>query len=122
MKNPNRFICTLCLCCCLFIETGIFAQPYLPANDKATKETKALYLNLQQVLGKGVLFGHQDDLAYGIGWSYVAGNSDVKKVTGDYPALYGWELGNIELGHAKNLDSVPFAEMKKFILQGYKQG
>jgi len=27
------------------------------------------------------------------------GRSDVKDVTGDYPALYGWELGRIELDH-----------------------
>ncbi len=106
----------------LSISGCMNTQKRLPVNPTATKETAALHNNLQQLLGKAVLFGHQDDLAYGIGWAYEADNSDVKKITGDYPALYGWELGNIELGHAKNLDSVPFADMKKFILQGYKQG
>lgn len=108
--------------CCLLPASALVAQPYQPVNKNATKETKALFHNLQKVLGEGILFGHQDDLAYGIGWAYEAGNSDVKKIAGDYPALYGWELGNIELGHAKNLDSVPFDDMKRFIIEGYKQG
>ena len=91
----------------------------LPADPHATAETKALYTNLHSLLGKGILFGHQDDLAYGVNWQYESGRSDVKDVTGEYPALYGWELGNLELGHAKSLDSVPFDAMKKFIRQGY---
>lgn len=98
------------------------AQAQQPVNAKATKETKALYQNLYKLLNDAVLFGHQDDLAYGIGWSYEPGNSDVKKLTGDYPAMYGWELGNLELDSAKNLDNVPFATMKQFIRDAYKQG
>jgi len=27
---------------------------------------------------------------------------DVHDVTGDYPAVYGFELGHIELGHSNN--------------------
>jgi hypothetical protein len=121
----KKFACCICygfLWFLLLPEHGVLAQPYQPVNTKATKETKALYHNLQKVLGEAVLFGHQDDLAYGIGWAYESGNSDVKKVTGDYPALYGWELGNLELDSAKNLDNVPFATMKQFIRDGYKQG
>ncbi len=91
-------------------------------NKKATIETQALYHNLGKLADTAVLFGHQDDLAYGVGWAYEAGNSDVKKIAGDYPALYGWELGNLELGHAKNLDSVPFEAMKQFIRDAYAAG
>lgn len=101
---------------------SLTAQAQQPVNAKATKETKALYQNLYKLLNDAVLFGHQDDLAYGIGWSYEPGNSDVKKLTGDYPAMYGWELGNLELDSAKNLDNVPFATMKQFIRDAYKQG
>jgi hypothetical protein len=101
---------------------SIMGQSPQPVNPKATKETKALYHNLYKVMNNAVLFGHQDDLAYGVGWAYEPGNSDVKKVSGDYPALYGWELGNLELDSAKNLDNVPFASMKHFIRDAYKQG
>lgn len=77
---------------------------------------------LNSTKGKGILFGHQDDLAYGIGWSYENGGSDVKKVTGDYPAIFGWELGGIELENTHNLDSVPFVAMRKLAQWGYQQG
>jgi hypothetical protein len=59
----------------------------LPSDKQATKQTIALYHNLKTLLNKGIMLGHQDDLAYGVGWKYVEGKSDVKKVTGDYPAL-----------------------------------
>ena len=94
----------------------------LPSDKNATKETLNLYNNLKKLLNKGVMFGHQDDLAYGVGWKYENGRSDVKDVAGDYPALYGWELGNIEHELPYNLDSVPFDKMKVFIQQGYERG
>src|SRR5580693_9807601 len=80
----------------------------LPVDKYATKETIILYRHLKSIAGKGFLFGHQDDLAYGVGWKYVPGRSDIKDVTGDYPAVYGWELGRIEVDHQENIDSVPF--------------
>ncbi len=94
----------------------------LPADKKATKETVALYKKLKTLLTKGVMFGHQDDLAYGVGWKYEAGRSDIKDVTGDYPAVYGFELGRLELDHAVNLDSVPFDKMRGFIQSIYNRG
>ena len=54
-------------------------------------------------------FGHHDDTAYGHEWKYVAGKSDVKDVTGEYPGLMNWDLGLIELDSARNLDGVPFS-------------
>ena len=91
-------------------------------DPHATRETVALYRHLKTLAGKGFLFGHQDDLAYGVGWKYVAGRSDIKDVTGDYPGLFGWELGRIELDHTVNLDSVPFDRMRDFIRDGYENG
>jgi len=43
-------------------------------------------------------------------------------VTGDYPAVYGWELGHLELDSSRNLDGVPFDKMKEFIAEGYSRG
>jgi len=68
------------------------------------------------------MFGHQDDLAYGVDWKYVKGKSDVKDVAGDYPGIYGWELGNIEHDLPADLDGVPFDTMRTFIRQGYERG
>lgn len=94
----------------------------LPSDKKATKETVNLYHNLKKLLQKGIMFGHQDDLAYGVGWKYVPGKSDVKEVTGDYPAVYGFELGRIELDHPVNIDSVPFDSMRNYIKTVYERG
>jgi mannan endo-1,4-beta-mannosidase len=95
---------------------------YAQIDIKATQETKLLYQNLQKTINQGFMFGHQDDLAYGIDWKYVSGNSDVKAVCEEYPAVFGWDLGHLELDKAVNLDSVPFAKMKEFIQQVYEQG
>jgi mannan endo-1,4-beta-mannosidase len=94
----------------------------LPSDRLATKGTVNLYKNLQKLLNKGVMFGHQDDLAYGVNWRYVEGRSDVKDLVGDYPAVYGWELGNIEHQLPYNLDSVPFDKMRKYIQGGFDRG
>ena len=98
------------------------AQIQLPADRQATAETIRLYNNMKKLLQKGYMFGHQDDLAYGVNWKYIAGNSDIKEVTGDYPAVYGWELGHLELDSTKNLDGVPFDKMKQYIRDGYERG
>lgn len=93
-----------------------------PIDKKASKETVNLYWNLNKLLNKGVMFGHQDDLAYGVGWKYIPGRSDVKDVTGDYPAVYGFELGRLEVDQPVNLDSVPFDRMKEYIRTIYDRG
>lgn len=57
---------------------------------------------------KGIMYGHQDDLMYGYTWWYEKGRSDIRDFTGDYPAVAGFELGHIELGNDRSLDSVSF--------------
>ncbi|MFT3825427.1 MAG: glycosyl hydrolase [Chitinophagaceae bacterium] len=94
----------------------------MPADPLATKETVNLYHNLKKLLNKGIMFGHQDDLAYGVDWKYVPGKSDVKELVNDYPAVYGWELGNIEHDLPYNIDSVPFDKMRGYIQQAYQKG
>src|SRR4051812_44133297 len=71
------------------LKDFVYTDTELPADKMATRETVNLYRNLKRVLNKGIMFGHQDDLAYGVGWKYIPGKSDVKEVTGDYPAVYG---------------------------------
>jgi hypothetical protein len=46
----------------------------------------------------------------------------VKETTGSFPAVYGWELGNLEFDSARNLDKVPFDFMRMAIRQGYDSG
>lgn len=93
-----------------------------PGDPNATPETVKLYQNLLKLQSKGVMFGHQDNLAYGEGWVYEDGRSDVKDVCGDYPAVYGWELGHLELGDAYSLDSVHFNKIQNWIKTVYERG
>lgn len=104
------------------LYAGCAAAQDKPADLQATKETVNLYRNLKKLANSGIMFGHQDDLAYGVGWKYVAGKSDVKDVTGDYPAVYGWDVGGLELDHANNLDGIPFKKMRQYIQEGYERG
>ncbi len=71
---------------------------------------------------KGIMYGHQDDPFYGLTWEYQKDSSDVKNTCGDYPAVMGFELGGIEMGDAKSLDSVPFTRITEEVINHYKRG
>lgn len=92
------------------------------SDSKATQETVAFYNNLFSISKDHTLFGHQDDMAYGLGWKYEDGRSDIKALVGEYPAVFGWDLGHLELGHVNNLDGVPFSKMQEYIIDGYNRG
>lgn len=70
----------------------------------------------------GVMVGHQDDPVYGSTWKWDKGRSDVKESCGDYPAVMGFELGDLEMGKAKNLDGVPFDRMRQEIKAQNRRG
>ncbi len=75
---------------------------------------------------KGIALGHQDSPGYGIGWKYDGQTkifeSDVKKTTGDFPGVYGFDLGHIELGKQFNLDTVSFMAMRDMIIDAHSRG
>ena len=114
----------------LFLSFSMFFTSYSQISDtklslsdkKSTNSTVQLYQNLNKTTQKGILFGHQDDLAYGVNWKYEKGRSDIKDVVGDYPAVYGWDLGGLETKSNKNIDGVPFDKMRQYIIEAYKRG
>ena len=75
-----------------------------------------------------ILYGHQDDLCYGHAWKVEdweadsLTRSDVKAVTGKYPALVGFDLGGIEMGDRANLDSVDFGLIRKAAMLHAQRG
>ena len=77
---------------------------------------------LQTLQQRGYMFGHQDDPMYGLTWAYDKDSSDVKNVCGDYPAVMGFELGGIEMGDEKSLDSVPFTRITEEVVAHYERG
>ncbi len=92
-----------------------------PVNPNATKEAVVLYRQLVTQINNGIMFGHQDDIVYGHSWK-TDGVSDVKQTSNDFPAVFGWELGDLELGNAYSLDSVAFTEIEEGMKWVYKEG
>ena len=85
-------------------------------------QAQQLEERLDSLQQKGYMSGHQDDPFYGVGWAYEDGKSDVLLSVGDYPAVMGFELGGIEMGDEKNLDSVPFTKIHDELLAHVKRG
>ena len=91
------------------------------ANKQTVAEetpSEKLAERLQTLVQQGYMMGHQDDPFYGVTWdgtysgdSAELGRSDVLETVGDYPAVMGFDLGGIEMGDQKNLDSVPFTRI-----------
>lgn len=98
-----------------------------PADNNATPRTTTLLAKLHSIWNDNLtMFGHQDDTVYGLGegegWRGDTNRSDVKSVAGDYPALFGWELGHIELGRTHSLDSVAFDQIRSEIITADARG
>jgi mannan endo-1,4-beta-mannosidase len=117
MKTFNLTLTLALLTFCVFGQ-----KPSLPADNKATKETVVLFQSLNDLKNKGVMYGHQDDLMYGFNWWYEKDRSDIKEATGDYPAVAGFELGHLELGDQRSLDSVSFSQITEQIKIHYNRG
>lgn len=104
-------------------STSVFAQQLYPPGDKlATPETVKLYYSMQRLVGAGVLFGHHDDTAYGVGWRFQPDSSDVKAVSGSYPALYEWDFAKMEHKRDSDINGIPFKLQRKLVRQAYERG
>ncbi len=122
-KTSLLFLCIFFLAACDRSEESGLKEVSLPIDKNATEETKALFHNLKELAKTNVLYGHQDDLAYGYSWWAEPGRSDVKETTGSYPAVYGWDLGDIrQEDKTTNLDNIEWENMKGWIKEGYSRG
>ena len=90
---------------------------------------RQLESRLRAAAEEGMIFyGHQDDLSYGHSWVVTdwehddLTRSDVFAVSGQYPAVLGFDLGGIELGDSCNLDGVPFGLIRKAALTHVGRG
>jgi mannan endo-1,4-beta-mannosidase len=119
--SKMKSLFSLLLLGCIVVCPSYGKKPS-PADKKATKETVNLFRSLYNLQNKGVMYGHQDDLMYGSTWWYVKDRSDTKDFTGDYPAVAGFELGHLELGNERSLDSVSFAQIAEQIKVHYRRG
>ena len=95
------------------------SQKAAQANETGAE---SLFKRLDSLQQKGYMYGHQDDPFYGLTWEWDENRSDVLATVGDYPAIMGFELGGIEMGDEKNLDSVPFNRIRQELINHHERG
>ena len=106
-----------------------FCVATLSQSHPSSSPRQQLLARMAELQTHGCMFGHQDDPCYGIRWSGITdpqhpqpGRSDVLESCGDYPAIMGFDLGGIEMGDAKNLDSVPFTRIRDELIAHHRRG
>jgi hypothetical protein len=116
MKVMNKYLS-------LLLFTMILSQ------SVSAQSRQQLLDRLTTLQARGYMFGHQDDPFYGLTWSGIDnpakpeyGRSDTKEACGDYPAVMGFDLGGLEVGDEKNLDSVPFTRIRQELLAHSERG
>jgi mannan endo-1,4-beta-mannosidase len=109
---------------CVFIHPLAFAQKNAGQliDKHATKETQALYRNLQNLAEKNILFGHQHATEYGHGWWGDENRSDVKSVTGSHPAVIGVDFSGITNGRPEVELEKGRTTLRKIIADTYDRG
>ena len=98
-----------------------------PAESDQTP-ADALLGRLSELVGEGkIMFGHQDTYMYGHTWKLADDakeytQSDVHATSGKYPAVYGMDLGGIEMGWPANLDNNLFEHMRAAAVAHHERG
>jgi len=92
------------------------------AKQSSETAVQTLIERLQNLPDSCFLFGHHDSPMYGIGWFGDEDRSDVKSVCGSWPAMMSFDLGGLELGNDRNLDSVSFQRMHDEIVKQDARG
>ena len=104
------------------LSVAVLAQQIKPADAGASEKTITLFRNLAALAPDYVMIGHQDALSYGVKWVGDENRSDLHDVTGSHPAVFGWDIGGIDIGLDKNLDSVPFDQMRENMIRVFEMG
>lgn len=115
--NKNTVYKNVCLTLLVLSANNVFGQ----IDKNATRETKALYKNLKDISKRGILFAHQHDTEYGHGWSGDANRSDVKSVTGSYPAMIGVDFNGLSGKPKDEIEKTKIA-LQKNIVDTYNRG
>lgn len=98
------------------------------ADKSATDETSALFYNLKKIAKTNILFGHQDDTKRGYNWAneegqpYQPEKSDVKDVTGAFPAVYGSDFNFIAGNGTGNWFDYEIAKSHDLAADAYNRG
>ncbi|KQM69298.1 hypothetical protein ASE74_04615 [Pedobacter sp. Leaf216] len=103
-------------------------------DKNATDETASLFYNLKQSAKTNVLFGHQDDTKRGVTnaatqWAneqqfsgVPTTQSDVKTLTGSYPAVYGYDFLHMTNFSAGNWFDYEKSIARTLTIEAYNRG
>ena len=96
-------------------------------DPDASPATRSLFSYLDDVRGDGILFGHQHTTSYGLTFTGADGiQSDVKTMTGDHPAVFGWDTlilqGDEAPGSAGNTAEQNIAALDHHIAKAHELG
>ena len=119
-KDMKRIISLVILVAAVIMPMAVANAAKVKANAKTPRQQ--LLDRLVKIQKRGYMYGHQDDPFYGITWNWDEGRSDTYELVGDYPAVMGFDLGGIEVGDLKNLDSVPFNRIRQEIIAHHERG
>ncbi|MBL6447936.1 beta-mannosidase [Fulvivirga sp. 29W222] len=110
---------------CKSLYNTEYPKPDL-VDTKPARSIQKLHKALFYVSKEGFAVGQQDATSYGIGWKHWENpdriRSDANEITGDFTAVSGFDLGDIEHNAEHNLDGVPFNIMRELIIDAYKKG
>ncbi|WP_239457491.1 glycosyl hydrolase [Bifidobacterium pullorum] len=93
--------------------------PAQPVDRQLTAGALVLFRFLHRSAGRFAMFGHQDDTFC---HHATDADSDVLAVAGGYPAVWGFDLGRIELGWSANIDGIPFDDIRREIRRAHQIG
>lgn len=108
--------------------TAVISCGGTAAESESAAPADILLSRLESLVDEGkIMYGHQDDLMYGHSWKLEDGasefvRSDVFDVCGAYPAVYGMDLGGIEMGWEANLDKNDFDNMRASAVAHHERG
>ena len=97
-------------------------------QQEVLKPAESLKICLSEYVDQGkIMFGHQDSYLYGHSWKVEEdasefNRSDIHDVSGRFPALYGMDLGGIELGSPLNIDRNDFNHMRASAIAHHERG
>lgn len=131
LKSEGIFLQLLIIVLILFVSSckssynTTYMKPFL-IDKRGSRAAKKLHKKIHFLSESGFGIGHQDDLAYGIDWTYDGDqnnkSSDVKSISGSLPAVFGFDIGGLETDDSVNLDGIHFDHMRDLMVDVYKMG
>lgn len=76
-------------------QNTVFDLKKSAVDGSMVYSSKVLLENLHKLKGPRFMYGMHDPTGYGVGWSGNDDRSDVKDVTGSYPAFFSWDANSI---------------------------